>query len=412
MVDRTVQQKYAELVLKMGVNLQKNQPLFVNAPVEGAEFARILASEAYALGAKEVHINWEDDELTRLKYAYANEKVLENYPEWKVKMQESYAEAGAAFVSIHATDPDLLNEVDPSRIAKASKAAGSALKTFREYIMNDRVTWTVISIPTEAWAEKIFPNKSGRDAVKSLWDEILKMVRVDQADALQAWEKHNATLAKAHQLLNEKQYEALVFRAAGTDLEVGLPKNHIWQGGTATSSDGIVFNPNMPTEEVYTAPHAYNVNGTVSSTKPLNYGGTIIDNFTLTFKDGEVVDFSAEKGEAVLKNLLETDAGAARLGEVALVPHESPVSQSGLIFFNTLFDENASCHLAFGKAYPTSIEGGPDMDEKELDEHGINDSMVHVDFMIGSAEMDIDGVTADGTKEPIFRNGTWAIPLE
>lgn len=412
MVDRAVQRKYAELVLKMGVNLQKDQPLFVNAPVEGAEFARILAKEAYALGAREVHINWEDDELTRLKYAHANEVVLEHYPEWKVELQESYAKAGAAFVSIHATDPDLLNDVDPSRIAKASKAAGLALKTFREYIMNDRVTWTVISIPTEGWAQKIFPDKAAADAVASLWDEILKMVRVDQTDALQAWRDHNTTLEKAHQFLNEKQYEALVFRAPGTELEVGLPKHHIWQGGTATSSDGVVFNPNMPTEEVYTAPHAYRVNGTVTSTKPLNYGGTIIDKFSLTFKDGEVVDFSAEKGEAVLKNLLETDAGAARLGEVALVPHESPVSQSGLIFFNTLFDENASCHLAFGKAYPTSVEGGPDMDEAELDKHGINDSMVHVDFMIGSAEMDIDGVLSDGTVEPVFRGGTWAIPLE
>src|SRR5690625_789248 len=412
MVDRAVQEKYAELVLKMGVNLQIAQPLFVNAPVEGAEFARVLAKEAYALGASEVHINWEDDELTRLKYAYAEESVLEHYPEWKVQLQESYAEAGAAFVSIHATDPDLLNEVDPSRVAKASKAAGLALKTFREYIMNDRVTWTVISIPTEAWARKIFPDKTAAEAVASLWNEILKMVRVDQEDALRAWQDHNATLERAHRFLNEKQYTALRFTAPGTELEVGLPERHIWQGGTATSSKGVVFNPNMPTEEVYTAPHAYRVNGTVASTKPLNYGGTIIDNFSLTFKDGEVVDFSAEQGEAVLKNLLETDDGAARLGEVALVPHESPVSQSGLIFFNTLFDENASCHIAFGKAYPTSIEGGPDMDEAELDAHGINDSMVHVDFMIGSAEMDIDGVLPDGTTEPVFRRGTWAIPLE
>jgi len=412
MVDRAVQEKYAELVLKMGVNLQKAQPLFVNAPVEGAEFARVLAKEAYALGASEVHINWEDDELTRLKYAYAEESVLEHYPEWKVQLQESYAEAGAAFVSIHATDPDLLNEVDPSRVAKASKAAGLALKTFREYIMNDRVTWTVFSIPTEAWARKIFPDKTAAEAVASLWNEILKMVRVDQEDALRAWQDHNATLERAHRFLNEKQYTALRFTAPGTELEVGLPERHIWQGGTATSSKGVVFNPNMPTEEVYTAPHAYRVNGTVASTKPLNYGGTIIDNFSLTFKDGEVVDFSAEQGEAVLKNLLETDDGAARLGEVALVPHESPVSQSGLIFFNTLFDENASCHIAFGKAYPTSIEGGPDMDEAELDAHGINDSMVHVDFMIGSAEMDIDGVLPDGTTEPVFRRGTWAIPLE
>lgn len=412
MVEQAVQRKYAELVLKMGVNLQKNQPLFVNAPVEGAEFVRILADEAYALGAKEVYINWEDDELTRLKYTHAHESVLTHYPEWKVKMQETYAEYGAAFVSIHATDPDLLNEVDPARIAKASKAAGIALKNFREQLMNDRITWTVISIPTAAWAQKIFPNASKEEAVARLWEEILRIVRVGDGDALKAWEEHNKTLERAHKFLNDKQYVALHFRAPGTDLEVGLPQNHIWQGGTATSQDGIVFNPNIPTEEVYTAPDAHRVNGTVTSTMPLNHGGAIIDEFKLTFKDGKVVDFSAIQGEEVLKNLLETDAGAKRLGEVALVPHESPVSQSGLIFFNTLFDENASCHLAFGKAYPTSIAGGPEMDEKELAEHGINDSMVHVDFMIGSDELAIDGVLEDGTKEPIFRNGTWAISLD
>lgn len=409
MVDQNVQEAYANLVLQKGVNLTKNQAVFIKAPIEGADFARTLAKRAYELGAKDVHISWEDDELTLLKYTHSTDEVLNNYPEWKVQLQESYAEDNAAFISIHATDPDLLKDVDPSRIAAASKAAGMALKNYREYIMNDKVTWTVISIPTEAWAQKIFPQKPVTEAVGLLWAEIIKMVRIDQADPIAAWDRHNELLEKAHTYLNEKQYEKLILTAPGTHLEVGLPKGHIWQGGAAISEKGIVFNPNMPTEEVFTAPHKYKVNGTVASTKPLNYGGSVIDEFSLTFKDGAVIEFQAKQGEEVLKHLLDTDEGAKRIGEIALVPDESPISQSGLVFFNTLFDENASCHIALGKAYPTNVEGGSSMDVATLDEHGINDSMVHVDFMIGSAEMDIDGVKADGTKEAIFRKGTWAI---
>src|SRR5699024_1825730 len=224
--------------------------------------------------------------------------------------------------------------------------------------------------------------------------------------------KHNHILEKAHRLLNEKQYKKLILKAPGTNLEVGLPERHIWQGGTAISEQGIAFNPNIPTEEVFTVPHKYHVNGTVSSTKPLNYGGNLIDGFRITFKDGKITDFEAKQGEDVLQHLLETDAGARRLGEIALVPDESPVSQSGLIFYNTLFDENASCHIALGKAYPTNLEGGPKMDEKELDQNGVNDSMVHVDFMIGSDGMDIDGVEEDGAVEAVFKKGTWAFELK
>ena len=411
-MDRTVQEKYANLILKKGVNLQKNQPLFISAPIEGIEFVKILTKKAYELGAKEVHIEWEDDELTKLKYTYAADEVFERYPEWKKMMRESFAEEGAAFVSIYATDPDLLQDVDPNRVATATKASGAALKKFRDYVMNDKVTWTVVSIPAKGWAKKVFPNQSPEEAVELLWKEIINIVRVDEEDPLAAWDKHNAMLKKAHQILNEKQYDKLIFTAPGTNLEVGLPKGHIWQGGAAVSENGTVFNPNLPTEEVYTVPHKYNVNGKVSSTKPLHYGGNIIDEFTLTFKDGKVVDYRAKRGEDVLKHLLETDDGAKRLGEVALVPDESPVSQSGLVFFNTLFDENASCHIALGKAYPTNLEGGAEMSLEELDKHGVNDSMIHVDFMIGSNEMDIDGVKADGTKEAVFRKGTWAFPLK
>lgn len=412
MIDQSTLEKYADLVLHKGVNLQKNQALFLNAPVEGADFARLIAKKAYELGAKDVYVNWADDELGLLKFQHATDEVIENFPEWRVQLQESYANDGAAFVSIHVTDPDLLASVDGKRIAAANKAAGIALTKFRQKLMNDEVVWTVISIPTVAWAKKIFPEKSADEAVSALWDEIVKMVRVDKEDPIAAWDVHNETLEKAHSTLNRKQYDKLVLTAPGTNLEIGLPKGHIWAGGSAVSAEGTVFNPNLPTEEVFTAPHKYRVNGTVSSTKPLNYGGNLIDEFTLTFKDGLVVEATAKQGEESLKHLLDADDGSRRIGEIALVPNESPVSQSGLIFYNTLFDENASVHIALGKAYPTNVEGGAGMSLEELDENGVNDSIVHEDFMVGSAEMDIDGVTADGVVEPVFRKGTWAIKFD
>src|SRR5699024_4479227 len=257
---------------------------------------------------------------------------------------------------------------DPSLIAKANKAGAEAMKNFRKYTMNDKITWSIISIPTGNWAQKIFPDQSKDDSIESLWEAIVKIVRVDQDNPVAAWDAHNETLKIAREILNEKNYQKLIYKAPGTDLEIELPKGHIWKGGSAESEKGITFNPNMPTEEVFSLPHKYGVNGTVTSTKPLNYGGSLIDNFSLTFKDGKVVDYQAEQGEETLKHLLDTDEGAKRLGEVALVPHESPVSQSGLIFYNTLFDENASCHIALGKAYPTNLAGGAEMDENELDQ--------------------------------------------
>lgn len=411
MIEQHTLEKYAELILKKGVNVQQGQPVFITAPIEGAEFTRLVVKKAYELGAKNVHVHWDDDELTLFKYTYAPDEVLRHFPQWAVDLRESFADDGAAFISIYASNPDLLKDIDPTRVAEASKAAGKALTKFRSDMMNDKLTWTVVSIPTKAWAEKIFPDESAENAEARLWEEIIKMVRVDKDDPIQVWDEHNATLKNARERLNEKQYEKLILTAPGTNLEVGLPKGHIWHGGEAVSEKGIVFNPNLPTEEVFSMPHKYEVNGTVASTKPLHYGGSLIDEFTLTFKDGAVVDFSAKQGEDVLKHLLETDEGAKRLGEIALVPDESPISQSGIIFYNTLFDENASCHLALGKAYPTNIEGGSEMDETAMDEHGVNDSITHVDFMIGSAEMNIDGVKADGTKEAVFRNGTWASDL-
>lgn len=407
-----MQEKYAELALRVGVNLQKGQALLINAPLEGVDFTKLVVKKAYELGAKNVHINWTDDDLTLWKYRYAPDEVIGSYPEWSVKLHDEFAEDGAAVLQIRATNPDLLKNIDPSRIAMANKAAGEALLNFRKYTMNSRIPRSIIAIPSKAWARKIFPDQSPEEAVESLWAAILKIVRVDREDPIAAWEEHNATLRKARDVLNEKNYKKLIFKAPGTDLELELPEGHIWAGGSDMAETGVTFNPNIPTEEVFTLPHKYGVNGTVSSTKPLNYGGSLIDNFQLAFKDGKVVDFSAEIGEETLRHLLDSDEGARRLGEVALVPHESPVSQSGLIFYNTLFDENASCHIALGKAYPTSLEGGAEMTDEQLDKHGVNDSLVHVDFMIGSEKMDIDGVKQDGTVEPVFRNGTWALNVK
>jgi len=412
MVNEQTQEKYAELALRTGVNLQKGQSLMINAPIEGADFTKKVVRKAYEIGAKDVHINWVDDELSLLKFENAPEEVIADYPEWKVKLHDFYAEDGAAVLSIRSTNPDLLKDIDSSLVAKANRAAAKAMANFRKYTMNDKITWSIISIPTGDWAQKIFPDKTCEDAIESLWDEIVKIVRVDKDDPIAAWNEHNQTLETAREVLNEKNYAKLIFKAPGTDLELGLPEGHIWKGGSAVSEKGITFNPNMPTEEVFTLPHKYGVNGTVASTKPLNYGGSLIDDFSLTFKEGKVVDYQAAQGEDTLKHLLDTDEGSTRLGEVALVPHESPVSQSGLIFYNTLFDENASCHIALGKAYPTNLKDGADMNEEELDKHGVNDSLTHVDFMIGSEKLNIDGVKQDGTTEPVFRNGTWALDIK
>lgn len=412
MVDQQIKEKYAELALRTGVNLQKDQALLISAPIETADFTRIVVRKAYEMGAKNVHVNWSDDELTLLKFTHASDEVLGNFPEWQVKLQESFAEDGAALLSISSTNPDLLQDVDSGRVALANRAAGMALTNFRKYVMNDKITWSIISIPTGDWAQKIFPDKSRDEAIESLWEEIIKIVRVDQEDPIAAWEKHNHTLHRAETILNERKYTKLILKAPGTNLEVGLPEGHIWRGGSTNSEKGITFNPNMPTEEVFCVPHKYEVNGTIASTKPLNYGGSLIDEFSLTFKDGKVVDFKAAQGENVLKHLLDADEGARRLGEIALVPDESPVSQSGLIFYNTLFDENASCHFALGKAYPTNLTGGSAMSNEELDAHGVNDSIIHVDFMVGSDQLDIDGITPDGTVEAVFRGGTWALNIE
>lgn len=402
--------KYARLCVEVGINIQKNQPLVINAPVEGAEFVRLVAKHAYELGAKQVHVNWNDEVLTRLRYENAPMEVFENFPKWYADGLEEFAEDGAGFLSIYSQDPELLKGIDPKKIAAYNKSSSMALKEFRKYTMNDINAWCVVSIPTKGWAKKVFPELSDEEAMEKLWDAIFKATRMDLDDPVKAWQKHLDNLAKKVEYLNEMKFKKLYYKSSnGTDLEVELPEGHIWAGGGGKNSKGVYFVANMPTEEVFTMPLKTGVNGVVYSTKPLHYGGNLINDFKLTFKDGRVVDFEAKEGYEVLKDLLGLDEGAKYLGEVALVPYDSPISKSNIIFLNTLFDENASCHFALGKAYPTNIEGGENMTDEELEKAGVNDSLTHVDFMVGSEDLSIVGETHDGKRVQIFENGNWAI---
>ncbi|SDE24229.1 Leucyl aminopeptidase (aminopeptidase T) [Bhargavaea beijingensis] len=400
--------KYAELAVKVGVNIQPGQPLYIGASTESAEFVRLVTKKAYEAGARHVFVDWQDDEISRLRYEMAPEDSFSDFPGWIPKMREELVGMNAAFMNIVSQSPDLLKGIDPMRIANFQKAAGRALESYRQAIQSDKVSWTVIAAPSKAWAAKVFSDLPEEDQVPALWDAIFKAVRADVEDPVAAWKKHDETLHEKADHLNKKKYAKLHYTAPGTDLTIGLPAGHIWAGAGSVNAQGATFMANMPTEEVFTVPHKDRIDGYVSSTKPLSYGGNIIDHFKITFKDGRITEVEAEQGEDVLNHLIETDEGARSLGEVALVPHSSPISTSGLLFYNTLFDENASNHLAIGSAYAFCIEGGKEMDSEELQRHGLNQSITHVDFMIGSDKMDIDGILEDGTAEPILRGGEWA----
>ena len=402
--------EYAKLTVAVGINLQENQPLVISAPVEGVEFVRLLAKNAYELGASDVYINWNDDTLTKLKYENAPMEVFEDFPKWKADAMIEYAEKGAGFISIHADDPELLKEIDSKKIAIANKSSSIGMKEFRKYTMNDINSWCVVAIPTKGWAQRVFKDQDEDKPIEMLWEAIFKATRMDLEDPVQAWKDHIKTLQEKVNYLNDKNFKTLHYTSSnGTDLVIELPEGHKWSGGTGTNAKGIFFVANMPTEEVFTLPKKTGVNGVVYSTKPLNYGGNLIDDFKLTFKDGKVIDFEAKAGQDLLKDLLDIDEGAKYLGEVALVPYSSPISKANIIFFNTLFDENASCHLAFGKAYPTSIAGGESMTEEELEKAGVNNSLTHEDFMIGSEDLSIVGETKNGEKIQVFKDGEWAI---
>lgn len=400
--------RYAKLAVCTGINLQKNQTLVVNAPIEAASFVRNIAEVAYDCGAKNVKVRWNDEKLALIKYLKAPFETFKEFSPWEAKELEELAKEDAAFLSISASDPEIFKNVDPNRIQEAIKASSIALKAYRERLMSSANSWCVISIPTEGWAKKVFPNLSKEDAIERLWENIFSIVRVDKENPLEAWNEHLDNLNKKIEFLNNSHFKSLHYVSSKTDLLVELPEKHLWCGGGEFNEKKVYFVANMPTEEVFTLPTRNGVNGKVASTKPLNYGGNLIDNFVLTFKDGKVVDFTAETGYDSLKKLIETDEGSHYLGEVALVPYNSPISNSNIIFYNTLFDENASCHFALGEAYPTCVKGSENMNEDDLKEAGANVSFTHVDFMVGSKDLDITGETYEGKKIQIFKNGNWA----
>ena len=398
--------KYAELAVKVGVNIQKDQILYISSSLEVAPFTRKVVRKAYEAGARHVYVDWADEEVMRAKFELAPEDAFSEVPEWLVAQREYLIEKGGAIISIVSQSPDALKGIEAKRIADYQKATGTALNKFRQAMQADKFSWSVIAAAGQKWAEKVFPDAD--NSVDLLWDAILKAVRVDSEDPIQTWKEHDHTLRAKADYLNEKKYKALHYRAPGTDLTIRLSDKHEWCGAGSINANGHSFMANMPTEEVFTVPLKEGVNGTVTSTKPLSYGGNVIDRFSLTFENGKAVSAKAEVGEDVLLGLLDTDEGSRYLGEVALVPHRSPISDTNVLFYNTLFDENASNHLAIGSGYAFCLKGGKEMSQEELIENGVNNSITHVDFMIGSAEMDIDGELADGTLEPIFRGGNWA----
>lgn len=401
--------QYAELIVRVGINVQQGQEVFITGSIEMADLVRLVAGKAYGAGASNVHVDWTDEALSRMKYEKAADDVFTRFPEFETVKRNAFVANGAAFISIVSPNPDLLKGIDSQRIGNFQKAAGQGLAEFRRAIQADKVSWTVVAASTKDWATKVFPDATAEQAVEQLWTAIFQAVRLHEADPVKAWEEHNATLHQKSDILNRKHYRKLQYRAPGTELTIELPEKHVWVAASSTNSNNVPFMANMPTEEVFTVPLKTGVNGYVSSTKPLSYGGNIIDGFKLTFEEGRIVKVEAELGQENLQQLVDTDEGSHYLGEVALVPHESPISKSNVLFFNTLFDENASNHLAIGSGYAFNVEGGKQMSPEELVSSGVNSSITHVDFMIGSAEMDVDGVLDDGTVEAIFRNGNWAI---
>ena len=404
--------KYVELVIQKGINIQKGQILVISSPVEVYDFTRKLVKQAYELGASEVVVHWNDEVVGKYKYVYGAEDIFDTFPEWQKESMEYYRKKGAAFLSVYATDPDILKEVDKTRVARFQKAKSLALKEYYENVMGNSNQWCVISVPTQAWAKRVFSELSTEVAISEMWKLILKIVRADKENPILEWENHLNTLKARMDYLNKKRFAKLIYRnSLGTNLEIGLPEGHKWISGGEKSKAGVEFVANIPTEEIFTMPHREKVNGVVVSSKPLIYGGSVIDKFTLTFKDGEVINYSAEVGEEILGKLLFMDENSKYLGEVALVEYDSPISKSERVFYNTLFDENASCHLAFGGAYPVCLENSEGQSEEGLKERGMNNSLTHEDFMIGTEDMEIVGIDSEGRETTIMKNGNFVFTL-
>jgi len=405
---------YAELTVRIGLNLQPGQRLLIVGPIanggaslEAAPIVRQICAAAYRAGARLVETLWGDEALLAARFAHAPRDSFDEFSAWLPDALSDHVKNGHAVLSIYANDPDQLKDAPPELVAAVQQATASNVRPFREHISRNHTNWAVVAAPAVAWAARVFPDIEPSQQVARLWEAISRLCRLDQPDPIVAWETHLGELAERTDCLNRKQYTALRYRAPGTNLTIGLAEGHQWVGGSSINAAGFRFAPNLPTEEVFTMPHKDRVNGTVRSTKPLSYGGTLIEGFSLRFVDGRVVEVNAERGESVLRTLVAMDAGAARLGELALVPHSSPISQTGRLFYNTLFDENAASHVALGAAYKFTLRGGEAMSEDAFEAAGGNRSAAHVDFMIGSGELDVDGVLPGGAVEPVMRGGEW-----
>lgn len=400
--------KLARLAVETGLGSVRGQELVITAPLEAVVLARRIAHHAYANGATVVTTLYSDDQATLERFKTAGDAAFDVAPAWLYDGMAAAFKSGAARLAIVGDDPGLLSAQDPAKVARANRARSIAYRPALDLIARSAINWTIVSAATPAWAKTVFPDLEEAAAVDALWDAIFKASRADGEDPIADWKTHNANLKARGDRMNDKRYAALRFKGPGTDLEVGLCDGHIWCGGAGKAENGVMFNANIPTEEIFTTPHRTRVNGTVAATKPLSYNGTLIQDIAVKFVDGAIVEATARTGADVLNRILETDEGSRRLGEVALVPHFSPISQSGILFYSTLFDENASCHIALGQAYAKTVKGGGEMDTETLLANGINQSLIHIDWMIGSDKVDIDGVTADGVAEPVMRAGRWA----
>lgn len=399
--------RLAAVAVQVGLGLARGQELVMTASLDAVPLARRIAEQAYRAGASLVTTLYSDDEATLARFRHAPDESFDRAPEWLFNGMAAAFRSGAARLAIAGADPALLSREDPKKVGRANVASSKAYRPALELITRHEINWTIVASATPAWARLVFPDESEAIAVARLWDAIFATTRIDTPDPVAAWKQHDAQLRKRAELLNTRRFSALHFRGPGTDLRVGLADDHLWLGGGTTAGNGLACIPNMPTEEVFTTPHKDRVDGYVTSTKPLSYQGTLIEDIAVRFEKGAVVEASAKNGETVLRRMLETDEGARRLGEVALVPHSSPIAQSALLFWNTLFDENAASHIALGQAYSTCVRGGDRLDPAQLAAKGANESLIHVDWMIGSGAIDLDGIGAAGEAQPLMRSGEW-----
>jgi aminopeptidase len=407
-VDAKKLDRLAELAVKVGLNLQAGQDLFLTAPVEALPLVRRIVEHAYRAGAGLVTPIMADEEIALARYRFGPDASFDRAPGWLYDGVAKAFAANTARLAITGDNPMLLAGQDPTKVARANKANSMAYQPALEKIAGFDINWNIVAYPGTSWAKQVFPSDEESVAVGKLADAIFAASRVDQADPVGAWKRHNAELARRTAWLNGRRFASLHYSGPGTDLTIGLADQHEWQGGASTAKNGVICNPNIPTEEVFTTPHAHRVEGHVASTKPLSYQGTLIDNIAVRFEAGRIVEAKASRGEEVLAKVLDTDEGARRLGEVALVPHSSPISKSGLLFFNTLFDENAACHIALGQCYSKCFLDGGTLSPEQVAALGGNKSLIHIDWMIGSDQIDIDGVEPDGSRVPVFRKGEWA----